>query len=626
MERTLQTNVAQAFWCSLENRGAKFEPAKYPSSDRGAVGGIAWFDLLLEGGINLPASAGKPVVMLITGTPGSGKTTLAVELCYRIARSGKVKSAVKTYSLFFSTDTETDRVIESAKAFDFKDAEDCILPFSNRSPDISSMTVCGREQFEKWTSSESLLDGLIDIMQGLLGKILGVPQSSMASSRPMIQPIPYGTSEALAVIAVDNLNNVPQEKQERFLKRIVEAVPQAQLLICVAEEHPRHTLRPWEYAADIWVKLGSSLVQDYQIRTIEIVKARYQNTVYGAHQLKIYPTQQTPSMKDISSAGIMRRAHPYRTEGGIFIYPSIHYHLSRYKRRGPTPEGSPSETHVDTLDQMLGGGLPKGRCTAFIGDRGGHKSHLGYLHLLHRVVKKNEAGLVISLRDDEQLTRRAMARILKQEFEEFSNLTEDALNEQLDNWERKDQLEILYFHPGYITPNEFFHRVFMSIYRMKVSSISSITAMFNSIDQLAARFPLCANEDIFVPGIIEALSGEGVTSVFIAVDESGQPMEQYGLLPMADLILGFRRQRLAFVDYFEHLNRQWKLLEAKGVSMDRIQRVQKHNEGKDVDEVVVQVLRFAGGQRAGKRGILELVDEPDDTLYNKAGLYFTEMS
>jgi len=523
--------------------------------------------------------------------------------------------------MFFSTDSETHRVIEAARAFGFCDSCEHIIPFPERDPDMSCLTVCGREHFEKWTSREGLLDALVDMMSAGLGEVLELKQPFPHTWRPISEPMPEGATGPLTVMAIDNLNNVPPDKQERFLKRIVKGVPKAQLLICVAEQQAREAPRSWEYTADICVHMGSSLLEGYLVRTIEIVKARYQNNVWGAHQLKIY-SQGIPADDD-QPTSLMRRAHPYRSEGGIFIYPSIHYHLSRYKRTSPSPVGTPSATGVDGLDRVLGGGLPSGRCTAFIGDRGGHKSHLGYLHLLHHVNGPKQAGIVISLRDDEQMTKSAMGRILKQEFEDYSAKDRTAIYERLEYLERDDRLEILYFHPGYITPNEFFHRVLMSIYRMKAHEKSEITVLFNSIDQLAARFPLCAKEDIFVPGLIESLSGEGITSVFIAVDESGQPMEQYGLLPMADLILSFRRQPFEFKKYYDHLDRHRGLSKAEGEHKERIHKALKDNEGATVDEVVVQVQRFAGGQRAGKRGILELVDAVEGTFYTKPGLHFT---
>ena len=60
---------------------------------------------------------------------------------------------------------------------------------------------------------------------------------------------------------------------------------------------------------------------------------------------------------------------------------------------------------------------PKGRCTAFIGERGGHKSHLGYLHLLNRLVNHpNESCLIVSLREDEVTTKTTLQNIAMQEF------------------------------------------------------------------------------------------------------------------------------------------------------------------------------------------------------------------
>ena len=81
--------------------------------------------------------------------------------------------------------------------------------------------------------------------------------------------------------------------------------------------------------------------------------------------------------------------------------------------------------------------------------------------------------------------------------------------------------------------------------------------MFNSLDQISARFPLCAKQEIFIPGIIQTLSGEDVTSICVAVDEPGQPVQQYGLLPMADLIVSFSKRRFTTQDYYSQIEKGW---------------------------------------------------------------------
>ena len=133
--------------------------------------------------------------------------------------------------------------------------------------------------------------------------------------------------------------------------------------------------------------------------------------------------------------------------------------------------------------------------------------------------------------------------------------------------------------------------------------------LFNSLDQLSARFPLCAKETIFVPGIVECLSGEGVTGIFIGVDEPDQPVEQFGLLPMADLIVSFYPYIFRYSDYLSYLGNK---------STTEADRRDRGHEA-----IVLEVVRYAGGKRAGSRGLLELVSENDLGPYTRGGLNFT---
>ena len=202
-----------------------------------------------------------------------------------------------------------------------------------------------------------------------------------------------------------------------------------------------------------------------------------------------------------------------------------------------------------------------------------------------------------------------MEQIRQQEFKK---------SRRLDELEQDDRLEILYYHPGYITPEEFFIEMHLSILRLKHRK-RKLTVLFNSLDQLGGRFPLCAKQEIFVPGIIEALSGEGATSIFIAVDEPGQPVEQYGLLPMADLILSFYPYRFTFEGYYSHLNAARGLAEEKGAFKDRIGQGLETEKSTHRDEIVLKVVRFAGGQRRVHKASLNWPTAKDPPSWRSEG-------
>jgi hypothetical protein len=301
-------------------------------------------------------------------------------------------------------------------------------------------------------------------------------------------------------------------------------------------------------------------------------------------------------------------------QGGIFIFPSIHYVLSVYKRKSLLGNIDYILSPIKGLNKVLGRGFPKGRCTGFIGSRGGHKSHLGYVQVLSTIIdnpnrknrKKPEGkGIVVSLRDDEGTTHQAMQSILDQHWPKKRLKLTDLLDQ--------DRLEIMYYPPGYITPEEFFHRMLLSIHRMKRGkSEVHITLLFNSLDQLSSRFPLCSSEHIFVPGIIQMLSAEEVTSIFVAAREPSQYQPEYhGLESLAELLLSFEQKEIPKEEYCKSL---YELLPDKKAQVDAIEQSMPNI----INAIITRVARFAGGQAAGAEGILELVSK-EDLLYRLEG-------
>lgn len=562
-----------------------------------------------------------------------------MELCYRWARN----ESINARSLYITSEADEDWACEKARSYGWERASQYFVPGSLHPKKLpsSGVTIWQTTDFATYLEPVRQRSPLLELL--LCGQMpFGLPKDTMKDAVDII----YQKLDELElrkrikiprpdVLILDSVNTLRAERRyEVFAKfmNIALAGPRIMIMILDTTSHDEsHEF--WSYVADMVIRLGRRRMLDYTTRTIEIVKARYQAHVEGEHQLKIYP----PSSYDVSDSR-RRRAHPHRSEGGIFIYPSIHYYLSVYKRSGPEVMSEPfsisrgAADKLQHLDGLLHGGFPRGRCTGFVGIRGGHKSHLGYVGLLSSLVDaqanpgagKNRA-LVISLREDEGLARSTMNKILKEQYP-YSQLT-------IEKLEAEGQIEILYYPPGFITPEEFFHRMFMMVQRMKQGG-GHLSLLFNSLDQLSARFPLCAEQRSFIPGIIQTLTAEEVTSFFIAVDEPGQPEQQYGLLAMADAILSFEHQVLPSDVYESAVKKRWGKSVIDGLQEPSIaEALQESREaGWPMQPfhrtVVLRVVRYAGGQAAGGGGILELVDDESLLLglYGEKGLYFTPFS
>lgn len=662
MGKYLKTRISEAFWFdpSSTDEGDWIKPARIPSmmeepssqdTAEGREQSISWLDCLFHGGVFLPESKledPRAITILITGPPGAGKSSLATELCYRWCINEKWSS------LYITSESHQPWMIEKAKSFGWKKAAEA---FEANEKSEAAVRVVPIEKFfhlESWiTADQKKVKPTKKTLEELRRVFFPEPvpdASGTGNTKKLLDELPEMDTVDAKILVLDSLNTVYGEERriELFKNFMNLASSGPQILMVILDSTPSgEAAKFWEFISDIVVRLGRNYDLGYMVRTLEIVKARYQPHVWGVHQLKIYEPARfarennEPQEKYKSR---LSRAHPYRREGGIFIFPSIHYVLSAYKRRHLI-EGGNISTGVPGLEQLLPKGYPKSRCTALLGDRGGHKSHLSYLELLYRIIEQpaseqveqseqsspersqvnyppEHKGLIISLRDDEGTTRATMQKILRQQWGEGIDL---------QKFEEDGHLEIMYFPPGNITPEEFFHRVLLSIQRLKQGSDHThITLLFNSLDQLSSRFPLCAKQGIFILGIIQMLSAEGVSSFFVAAREPGQKTgEYYGVESMAELILNFEREPFEKKDYCQSAMAHFENLQRKGlIGKDWSPEDREAAENKVQDKrfaVVTEVVRFAGGQAAGAKGILELIDDDDPLcpLYgNKPGMHF----
>ena len=630
MSEKVRTGISKTFWCERKEANFEFVPASIPSIVQ--EGQVAWFDELFEGGIVIPCLGNKQkraLAILISGPPGSGKSTLALELVYRLREENRGSEAENWHSLYVTSESCQEWLRDKVEKYGWEIGDRCFHRLNDKTgtPEVPHVDILETSNFQEYIGGGIALGENLSRILTVIGGMFRFKLKKAAEAVKKTyqeKKIKKLICKDPDVLVIDSLNTVGYEDRSELFRRFTKltaAGPKMIVIILdtVAGYDNRGGYEFWGYLCDTIIRLDRRYDSKYMVRTLEIEKARYQSHVWGVHQLKIYGPNKLESLPE---AKARRRAHPYREEGGIFIFPSIHYYLSIYKRESPIALPERDETRPKELNKLLNYGFPRGRCIGLIGERGNHKSHLGYVHVLHRIVKHEEKGLIVSLRDDEGTAEKTLQSILKDEYR-----TTDPKS-KLEDLKNNDRLEILYYPPGYITPEEFFHRMYLSIQRLKYNNPNArITLLFNSLDQLGARFPLCAEEQIFIPGIIGTLCAEQITSLFIGVEESGQPPEQYGLLSMADVILSFRKRMFEQLDYFGHLG-----FSEQDVLAEDFKKI-RQDLGRRPRVVILQVERFSGGETAGKGGILELVKADDARLcklygkkQKKQGLCFTEFS
>lgn len=645
----LKTGISKVRWLDPDNGRYTFAPAVMGKvmTDEHAME-MSWFDELFHGGILLPAAdpassspaKSRAVTLLITGPPGTGKSTLAMELCVRLFGNEHNRAVLKGKALYVSFEGYPPWVISNAETFGFLGA----VPAGPDDPRRSEKEDAIRTNTGKFFNlGPHEVDGYIrlctpaELPRGFSRRFWTFTDSIVG---------PGGESEDARkdVIVFDSLNSIPTEQQDKEFdkdyKRFVESGPK--LVIIVLDSPEKELAEPWEFVADIVIRLDKDYDPGYMIRTLEVKKARYQAHVWGRNQLKIVEGMKKDLSLSLDSPDQAieerLRAHPWG-EGGIFIFPSIHYILSRFKRGVPIRLTEKTvATPLDSLSRFLGGGapgealggLPAGYTTAIIGSRGAHKSHLGHLQAIYNVHESNDdydgRSIIISLRDDEKLVKEALVGFIRDRWKADENAAKKLLNGYL----KEGRLEILTYMPGYVTPEEFFHRMLLSISRMRYCKKDDsdrkerrIILVFNSLDQIASRFPLCAVEKVFIPAIIQTLSALGVTSVFVAAGEEGLDNELRNLLSMAELILRVDKKedftRDKFKEILKHAEPEsWRVDPASDTFAAALAELP--------DQFAVSVLtveRYAGGRPAGMQGMLELVAKPS-LFYRllKPGLQF----
>lgn len=532
---------------------------------------IHWMDWFLSGGLHRPPDLGRPLIVLLAGPPGAGKSLFVQQICYSRARqccsqlgapdqSPDAISAIQATSLVISTEASANSILSNLQSLGFQQfsgphaTRTYVYDGLKQNGELSGFAPQGGENPLMFvTAVPAVLSGQTktsDLLDGI--------DRAWRDARKKLALIP----EIPSLIAIDSLNVLAQgQSRGELFTQILQLFgggPQFLFLVLDTASplgSTPHDYEYWEYVADASLRLDYRYDQhDYFTRQLEISKLRFQPHSIGKQLAKIFRKPDIPVNGNL--AVDPEGPRPNLPQGGLFVFPSLHFVLSQVRTRqmlvkvepqalsagsgrrpaypnAPAPWG-PRETPTDPdsinwpvkwVYELVGGGMPRHHCTAVIGFRGARKGYFAYQFLLDGIAN-GERTLIISFRDNPNEIAATLRTI--QQAPQYGGMV-FAPNNPV----------VVYQRPGYVTPEEVLHRVITAI-----GEYSPTRAVLNSVDQWDAANPLLAGSSIFLPTLIDFLNVHQVTSMIIGVEGNRKPLAEHGLAAKAEVVLSFEYRRI----------------------------------------------------------------------------------
>jgi len=295
--------------------------------------GAPQLDLVLGGGVP------RGSLLMVVGPPGSGKTTLAVQMAFAAARAGRDALILTALS------EPTSKLIAHLRAFTFFD--------------------------------EALVGGPVRILS--LEQFL--PQGLASTGEELLA---LAREERASLVLLDGFSGVrgadsdPQAARQ-FLYRVGSALSvRGTTTLITSEAAPRdQALFPEATTADIIVGLHYSLDGVRQRRGIEVVKTRGGAPLLGLHGLAL-------------------------NGDGAVVYPRLEVTVrAAGQTTVATSSATRVSSGVPTLDTLLGGGFNRATTTLIAGSLGVGKTFLG-LHFALAGLRAGESVVFVGFRETEE--------------------------------------------------------------------------------------------------------------------------------------------------------------------------------------------------------------------------------
>jgi circadian clock protein KaiC len=457
----------------------------------------------------------KRSTLVIAGEPGSGKTVLTLQTLFHAARQGKK-------CLYFTTLSEPAiKVIRYMQLFDFFDVE--------------------------------LMDRQI-VFRDLGAKIREGAEQTLAEIQARVE------EHQPAFVAIDSFRAISDLMREgnsmrSFVYDLAVQMAGWGATTLLVGEYTRDEFQDFaEFAvADGILRMGSERQELTSVREIEVLKLRGAAYSSGRHYFDI-------------------------NRSGVLFYPRVGAPADMQSQpSAETDERLP--TGIAGLDELLGGGLPRGSATIVQGGTGTGKTLIGLQFLLEGA-KRGEKGVLFALEETPEQIR-AIAQ---------------SVGCRLRELEDKDLLVVKYTSPVELSTDRFLHEAVEEVKKMKASR-----AVFDSLTTMALGVPVERRFKEMVYSIAKHMRGANVSLLLTVESEQllgSALLSGHGVSFIADNLL-----QLRYVEIDGRLERAISVLKARGI---------KHESELRSMTIGADGVQVVQGRFKDMRGVLTGLPSRDD--------------
>ncbi|MDB4909135.1 MAG: hypothetical protein JWO05_3919 [Gemmatimonadetes bacterium] len=465
-----------------------------------------------------PMSRGG-LITLISGAPGSGKTSLALSLAKRLAEMGSVVSYLSM---------EEQSHVLRAKAATMSE------PLSETFHDLLPTNGALIEPLIAWPSSPSFKT---------LGELYETIRSELAQedSPPGLGAFQIPFPRVVVVDSITALmEHFPQGGQDRasaqriHLTEVLRGFRELGVCILMIGTPEDADDTGLAYIVDnvLTLSLDSHGSQRHPLRLLSLNKTRLQRSSRGSHvfhlggvsgcsvspslhavlrELKHFPDIQTdpnrravfwvPSEKDVQQAGLpgiltdSTRALTRRDRAQSLLYGSG----SAGKARLALSMALEPIRDAATMDDCVAIVAARAR-----GDRYSEKADFEQL--------RRSRILIVSFLYDEFYYRRALENILRERFGRLPPQSEDSTRSTYRS-ESEALSEVVFFHPGFVDPETVVGRIRSRLLQGQLDGRPFSSVVLDGVQNVLMQFPLLQSEPLLWPTIYRLLRVQGISSI-----------------------------------------------------------------------------------------------------------------